>query len=80
MWTSMAENPLETLRAAREGKRMFLVKVVKESRYRVWATDSNAAEEAVYWRLSSGRPYPEVDDLGNQPTRYFTEPSGGLTQ
>lgn len=58
-------------RTAREGKRVFIVAVVNERRYRVWADDAQKAEDALYWRRSSGRPMPDVEDLGDQPQRFI---------
>jgi hypothetical protein len=49
---------------AREGKRSFIVTVVQEKKFRVWASDSAKAEDEVYWMRSSGRPFPAVEPLG----------------
>lgn len=59
--------------AARAGKPSFIVRVVSEARYRVWADDSAKAEDTVYWRRSSQREYPDVEDLGTQPVRMIVE-------
>lgn len=58
---SLSDSELE--RRAREGKREFIVEVVDTTTYRAWATDAAKAEDAVYWRRSSGRPTPDVEDV-----------------
>lgn len=60
-------------RASRAGKRSFIVRVITEERFRVWADDSVKAEDAVYWTRSSGRPSPEVDELGKQPQQVVVD-------
>jgi hypothetical protein len=50
-------------RQAREGKKIYIVRVIHTDKYRVWADSPTSAEDAVYWRRSSGLLYPEVDDL-----------------
>lgn len=42
-------------REARTGKRVFVVRVIQEERFRVWADDLAKAEDAVYWRRSARR-------------------------
>jgi hypothetical protein len=67
----LRQSETEAERSARNGKRVFIVRVLNEKRYRVWAEDAQKAEDSIYWRRSSGRPAPEVEDLGDEPQRFI---------